>query len=103
MNLTAATAGLADGQSANLWFFGVGISTRVKVVLFKYINILCIVHSGYDGYVLLEPRKAVKGLFVAVPQIERNRATQQRPPLKPKRLEGATDQPRPLSASRNEP
>jgi hypothetical protein len=53
-------------------------------------------HSGYHGYVLLEPRKAVKGLFVAVPQIERNRAAQQRLPLKPKRPKGATDKAAPF-------
>ena len=46
------------------------INTGVKAVFLKFFNVLCGMHSGYHGYVLLEPRKAVKGLFVAVPQIE---------------------------------
>jgi hypothetical protein len=57
-------------------------------IFISYINAL----TGMHGYVLPEPRKAVKGLFVAVPQIERNRTAQQRPPLKPKRPKGATDE-----------
>ena len=43
-----------------------------------------------QAYGLLEPAGEVKGLFVAVPQIERNRATLRRAAPQTEAIQGAT-------------
>jgi hypothetical protein len=69
----------------------------LKAKLINFFNAL----PGMHAYVLPEPEKEVKGLFVAVPQIDRNRTAHPPITLKPNDLGQRLNPAASLAVTRN--